>query len=139
MAPLAAAPLGSHGGVGCAAAGTACVTAMDTHRSHLAPRRQRVGGCAGGPVGVNKPGFLISVSVQPNTWYYFMAVYSRTAPGPSTSVILRFRPDQPLAPAGTWAYPDRVPATLPFISPPIAVSAPGGGRQLAGHAAACKP
>lgn len=70
--------------------------------------------------------------------YYMLAAYSRAgSPGPTASVIVRFRPDQPLPPLGTWANPDKVPTKLPFTSNTITVSAqstgPGrpseGGRQ----------
>lgn len=58
-----------------------------------------------------------------NRRYYFLAAHSRGVGAPSASVILRFRPDEALPPAGSWAYPDKVPATLPFASSPINVSA----------------
>lgn len=51
-----------------------------------------------------------------------LVAHNLAAPaGPGATVIVRFRPDEALPPAGSWAYPDRVPATLPFASNPIAV------------------
>lgn len=72
--------------------------------------------CPGGAAD----GFLLSLAVQPRTFYFFAASPANQAPtsfGLSASATC-------LPPAGTWSAPAVVPS-LPYTSEPICVSSAG--------------